>query len=744
MMPAGGLSTTAHFAPLAYTGRGAVEFLADYERGGFALYDGTRGMDVQLWRARVRREEFPVNSNIFIYHVEVSAPNTPWTIMFTRSQRILEVSLAFDNNMFPFVAFVLEGGAAWYWWYDSSDSSQKFTALPAGTLTPRCCIDDHRESQQGISDVVLAYLSGGSLYVRYQRERYETVHLEQAGLGANARLVDVGMNRFWRLQFWLRSANPVSNSIVHTSPFLGDIVKDLCVRAGLDRDATDTTELYDDQIAGYPVGTDGTTADHLKPLSEAFFFDPVEHNRRLRFQIRGRAAVMVVRKSDLIENDKGDFRQKRIQEDKLPARVDVNHLDPAGGFAKNKQTAYRKSNLVKAKGNRTIDLPFASPADQSATIALKTIKVAWHEPMGYEWALPLRFAELVPGDVFEYDDEEGSIFRIRIEERNDEPGLIAFIGSQDGGAAVYGAKATGLALPPPLSTTPGLVGPTRIEIINASPFRDQDDELGLYVALAGETSGWYGAALLVSTDGINYAEAYRTETPATLGETEDALPIGDASVIVQSNFDLESTDEAGIANNANRCVIGDEILQFTTAQHLGSGRWLLQGLVRGAAVHGTPEESHPAGTRFVLVDTGMQFVQAQRWMLGQELWVKAVSFGTNEDDAVPMGYDFDDALSQTEWAPIPVTTSIVEGRLIVQATPAPRLGNASGHYQSKYFRGYEFEYSDGVIARTLEPSHSRDEFPADVTVRVFGVNEITDLGAGSPWVAAPIVPPPGP
>lgn len=742
MMPAGGLSTKAYHAPLAYTSRGAVEFLFDYERAGIALYDGTQGVNIQLWRCRVRREESPANSGIFVYHVEVSAPNTPWTILFTRTQRILEVSFAFDNNMFPFVVYALENGQCWYWWYDSSDGTQKFTQMPGGTLTPRCCIDDHRESQQGISDVVLAYLSGGSLYVRYQRERYEIAHLEQAGLGANARLVDVGMNRAWRLQFWLRNANPVSSAIVHTDPFVGDIVMDICVRVGLDRDRVGVAELYTETISGYPITTNDSAIKQIEPLGKAFGFDPTEHNRRLRFLKRGRPAVVRFTHKDLVTVSGGSFKTIRVDETKLPIRFDVTHMDPAGGFSRNTQTAYRKSNLVDAKGNETVNLVFAATADQGMTVALKEIKTAWHEQMTYEWSLPLEFAELVPTDVVEYEDEEGTIYRIRIEEKGEDNDTFSFIGKQDGGASVYGAKATGLSLPEPISTTPGLVGPTRVEIINASPFRDQDDELGVYIALAGETSGWYGAALLVSTDEISYLEAYRTETPATLGETEDALPVGDTSVIVVSNFDLESTDATGILNNANRCVIGDEVLQFTTAQHLGAGRWLLQGLVRGFDVHGTEEESHPPGTRFVLVDTGMQFVQAQRWMLGQTLWVKPVSYGTSEEDTIPTEYDFDYAASQTEWAPNNVqAVRALDNTVTVTYEANGRLGTSGNHYQSKYFRGYRIEFSDGFTTDVLAGTYARASTPAGATVRVAGLNEITGVGAWSAWTTPVPAPP---
>lgn len=735
MFPENRLSSRPAIAAWREPVRAVGELLTDYEIAGVALNDGTQGLNVRQWICQVVRREEPGNPSGFSWACQIRPEGGAWVTIFERPTRVTEMAFAFDGNMNPFVTFEdHDGTRCWFHWYDPTIPGNTFVELPSGTQYPRCCIDEKNPALSADMDIVLAYIRSGNLYFRLLRDRFTIEHLLKSDLGPAARLVCLQMNNARRLQFRCRGAVNDSQSFTVADPFLSDIVEDLCERVGVGRVQLDTYDLFGDTVVGYPIMTNDSVIKQIEPLGAAFGFDPVEYNRKLRFHKRGRAAVLRFTYKDLVTVDKGSFRTKRVDETKLPIRVDVSHPDPNGGFSRNKQSAYRKSNLVRAKGNREIDLAFAATSDQAATIALKEIKTAWHEQMTYEWALPLSFAELVPTDIVEYEDEDQILYRIRIEERGEDNDVLSFVGKQDGGAVIYGVKATGLSLPPPLSTTPGLVGPTRIEIINASPFRDQDDELGVYLAVAGETDGWYGAAVMVSTDEISYVEAYRTETPATLGEIEDPLPIGDDSVIVVSNYDLESTDATGILNNANRCVIGDEVLQFTTAQHLGSGRWLLQGLVRGTDVHGTPEESHPAGTRFVLVDTGLQFVQAQRWMLGETLWVKPVSFGTNEDDAVPTEYDFEDAASQTEWVlDAPVITN--EGNVYtITVTPRPRLGSTSTHYPSKYFRGYRYEFSDGGSIDTSVTVYTFTNPLPGMQVRVAGLNEITGVGPFSPWV----------
>lgn len=729
MIPDGVLSTVAQFGPFVRPVRSVGEYLSDYELAGVALRDGTRGMQVRTWVAYVMESR----------QVWVSAPGVAPSLLFTRGVDIQELALAFDNNMNPFVAF-REGalgtaGSSYIWWFDSTDSTQKFTALPAGVVNPRCCVDDHRASQSGNSDVVLSYIRAGSLYARYQRERYVTEHLLRSGLGTNAELVDLSMNRVWRLQWRLRNTLATPGAAVFAYPFVGDVVKDLAYRAGLPREAVDVSELYDDHIVGYPVSTDDDVASQLEPLSQAFFFDPTEYDRVLRFLPRGRNSVGRFTYEDLVDRDPGAFKQTVIQEDKLPKQVEISHLDPDGGYSRNTQRATRKSNMVKAKGNEEVDLPFTATADQAATIALKRIKMHWHEPVTYEFWLTVAFTEWVPTDSVEYLDEDNNLYYLRIETRNEDTGVLKFTAKKDGRGPVYGTQAVGLPLPPPISTTPGLVGETRLEILNIPVLRDQDDELGVYIAVAGSSSAWYGADVLISTDGgVNYYDAFTTEQPGTIGDTETDLraeissEYGDnQSVIVKCNYGLESVSYESMLNNYNRCVIGDEVLQFQTAAHLGDNRYLLTGLVRGR--YNTVPEAWPAGTRFVLLDSTVFFLQAQQWMIGKEIYLKPVSYGLTEDESTPTAYDYDVAVSQTEWPPHYVrSTRDGSDSVTVTFIPRPRLGIETAPNNSKYFTGYKVQFSDGFSALTTATTYTRASTPPGATVKVCGVNSITGDG----------------
>lgn len=733
MLPDGVLSTLSDTSAISVPVRQPRELLLDYEMGGVGISDPSQGLRVKNWTLKlVTDKDTGVQSFV------LSASGVSDTVLFTSAGGVTEVALSFDQNMKPAVAYV-ENGQGKLWWYDATLGAVTTILLPAGATTPRMCLDDHRLNQTGISDICLFYISGGNLCARYQRERFTVEHVLRA-VGAGTQLISVAMNDRFRLQFRFGNFTGVTDgqTKVLSSPYLGDVVLDLCKRAGIKPTNIDVSELYDDVVAGYTLSDDDTIATFLDPLSKAYFFDPTEFDKKLHFFKRGRDIVMSVSYLDLVDNGDKEPLMKltRKQEDKLHRKLNLTHVDPAGGYAENKQYAARKSNIVKTKAEETVDSKLVMTANDAAASVATMLKAEWHELMGYAWSLPIGFTVLVPGDIFDFFAKDGSVQRIRIETRNEDGDVIKFEGRQDAGKDVYRNKnATGLSLPYPESTTPGLIGATRLEILNIPVLRDQDDELGIYIAFCGNSSAWYGAQILVSTDGgVTYAEAYRSEVPATIGDTLSDLPAvvsGEypsvQELLVQTNLSLETVARSQLLNNYNRAVVGDEIIQFQTATYQGNNTWLLGGIVRGRYNTQTPD--WPTGTRFVLLDSAVAFIQAQKWMLGKEINFKPVSFGLTEDESVPTAYDFLTAYSQWEWAPTHITASRDgSDNVTVDWIPRPRLGVETSPYNSKYFLEYKIQFSDGFSATATGTTYSRAATPAGVTFTICGVNSITGDG----------------
>lgn len=744
MIPENRLSNPVVFAPYAEAMRTARELTVDYEIAGVALNDGTQGMQVKQWTCEVIKRDHPSIPDAFIWDIELSAPGVPTTIQITSATEITEVAFAFDNNMNNFIAYV-EGGVPKFRWYSVGINDFVTVTLPVGTINPRACVDDKRAFNNANSDIILAYIRAGNLYVRYQRENYAIENLMKSGLGPDAILIAVGMNQVKRLQFWVRGFADDSDAQVkiNVAPYLGDVILRLLARLNIKPTNINVSECYEDLVHGIGFKEKATVDKLLSQLLEAYIVDPVEFDKVLHFNKRGRTAVVRISWKDLLTGDPTSFKTKRKQELELAKEININHIDPDGGYARNKQSAKRKSNLVKAKGSKTKDFDIAMKADFAATLANVLMQIEWYEMQTCEFELPIEFAYLTPTDVIEYEDKEGNIIRVRLESRNEDGPVLKFEGTQDAGEDVYKSIRSGTALPPPTSTTPGLVGETRVEIINSACFRDQDDEPGVYVAASGANTAWYGYSLLVSSDeGVTYVEALQSEQPATLGDTETAL-LAEISaeyparqtVDVKVNFGLESISHTTLMNYFNRCVIGDEIMQFETAVPLGDGVYRLGGLLRGR--YNTKVEAHPIGTRFVLLDSALSFVQAQKWMIGLELYFKPVSFGKTEDETIPVSYDFDESMNQVEWPPHNVTAvRDVSNNVQVDFIARPRLGIETSPYHSKYFLGYKVKFSDGFEATLAKDvtTYTRASTPPAVTITVCGLNEITGDGEYSQGV----------
>jgi hypothetical protein len=164
--------------------------MVDYELGGPGLSDATGGLKQKVWVLRAEGD----TGKIYI-----SAPGVAETLLFT-APGVTEVSLAFDQNMRPFVAFV-QAGQAKYRWYDTVSESNRISNLDPADVTPRCTMDNKNDSaiELGTNDIILTYVRAGALYYRQQRDRFDTER--QLSPTTPGRLMRVGMNVGRRLQW---------------------------------------------------------------------------------------------------------------------------------------------------------------------------------------------------------------------------------------------------------------------------------------------------------------------------------------------------------------------------------------------------------------------------------------------------------------------------------------------------------------------------------------------------------------
>lgn len=199
MIPNESLSPILQWAPFQYPDNIPVYNTTDYQLGGIGIADASQGLQVQAWFLELSGT--PTLNNVVI-----SAPNTQPLILFSAPD-ITEISLAFDQNMRPAVAYVSQGNPK-FWWYDTTIPGYTIISLSSGTISPRCTFDDKRarDVNLGLSDIILTYIYNHNLCYRQERDRFTIEYVLYPNIDvliANPVINKIGMNAIERLQFQL-------------------------------------------------------------------------------------------------------------------------------------------------------------------------------------------------------------------------------------------------------------------------------------------------------------------------------------------------------------------------------------------------------------------------------------------------------------------------------------------------------------------------------------------------------------
>lgn len=200
MIPENRLSTTVIYNTLMMPDPQPSD-LVSRQMGGVALNDPTQGLWIKPWTCDTVSSEDPLEPDL----IRVFADDVPPETVLT-DFAVTQVSLAFDQNMRPTIAFVANGVPKLYW-YDSALEQPVVTTLASGVISPRVTLDDHRRLQDSASDIILTYIRDGNLYFCMQRDRYTIEYLLKADINLEIKdpyIISVAMNNSYRLQWNIR------------------------------------------------------------------------------------------------------------------------------------------------------------------------------------------------------------------------------------------------------------------------------------------------------------------------------------------------------------------------------------------------------------------------------------------------------------------------------------------------------------------------------------------------------------
>ena len=177
--------------------------LVDYHRGGVALNDASKGLDIQNWKIEVR------DNKVYISGDTVAESEIP--IDIPDGNTIEWISLAFDQNMHYVVAYSLDNNDSYLYYFNLVTNTN--SSLPLGKVnTPIVRMDDVRFVNSANNDIILSYVRDGKLICRIQKDKYE-VEYELSG-SVSANLLQCGITTGSRFQWFTREKDPTLANIV--------------------------------------------------------------------------------------------------------------------------------------------------------------------------------------------------------------------------------------------------------------------------------------------------------------------------------------------------------------------------------------------------------------------------------------------------------------------------------------------------------------------------------------------------
>jgi len=216
MLPDNTLSSIAVSAPFLPPDDRPREPLIDWERGGIGISDASLCHDVQNWKA------WYAGNVIWVApEADLSAKTAVLEL-----GGVTELALAFDISMHVTLVYMRNGLANLYW-YDTNLNDH--TTTPYQDITsPRLTLDDKRESQSSVNDVLFFYLKFGQLRYRQQRDRFliERVLADVPDFGA--RIENVGMTTGNRVEIRFYQDSVVGGYAVLTNPIHSVLVGLAC------------------------------------------------------------------------------------------------------------------------------------------------------------------------------------------------------------------------------------------------------------------------------------------------------------------------------------------------------------------------------------------------------------------------------------------------------------------------------------------------------------------------------------
>lgn len=586
----------------------------------------------------------------------------------------------------------------------------------------------------------------------FNNEDFWRAEAQKAGIPANSFGVDFGQyceiiahNVFYYED--IQKSNGVS---------LASIVKKICSRAGLADGEIDVSELTD-KVYGYKLAAIASARDNLNPLMLSHFFDGYCDGEKVRFRKRGSDPVTFIPYGDLAARAGNDTEPARLtitrqMESEMPQKVTVNFSDFKNGYEIGSESASRVTTTSKQQ--EVVEIPVSITHSKAAQLADIVMRMAYIERHKFSFSCSRAYSYLEPTDVIEVENEEGYVYRVRLTHKDDSSGILAFQAvSEDGAYSSYATAFETIANNGIPSS-----GPTGMEVLDIPMLYDTHDDPGFYAALTSPAKSWPGALVVTSLDRTDYSTTgISADQSAVIGKCDTKLgdwkggPVFDKSNTFDVTLEvgqLESKARNLILNGSNLAIVGNEIIQFMSAELVGEKTYRLSNLLRG--LRGTEQHigTHAVNDRFILVArTGFVRIPAIATYIGTKRYYKAVTKGGKLGSAETIEVT-NTAAGLKPLAPVllgggfPSTgkSDLVmrwQRRSRVDSTMRNNVGVALGEASEKYMVEI---YKDSAVKRTIATNADSCTYTevmqiedfgspqSEIDVRVYQISDVVGKG----------------
>ncbi|MEQ6333040.1 phage tail protein [Sphingobium sp. MK2] len=322
----------------------------------------------------------------------------------------------------------------------------------------------------------------------------------------------------------------------------------------------------------------------------------------------------------------------------VPVALSLRHYDGARDYQAGVQRVMRPG---PGRVERGVELPAVLEAGAARALAGARLQAGWAGRATMTLRCDWSALGLAVGAVVSVDDAPG-LWRIEEREWEGMAVRLALRRVPGAGPVMPGAASSGAIV----RQVDAPHGATHLVLAELPPVREGLADGPLIVAAASGGAGWRSAALFVMS-GTGEAVPIGPSAPrAVVGVAETALPVGSATLVdarhaltvalLADDMDVFPTDEAGLAQGRNLCLVGRELMQFAGVEALGAGRFVLRGLRRGLRGTEWAMAVHEAGEPFLLIEED-RLVEPLTALGGQgEIGAMVEMRAVGRGDAVPV------------------------------------------------------------------------------------------------------------